>query len=69
VNKSEKTKAKEREEITEQSDGSMISKKKTMQKQVIEALKKTGGNCASAARVPGIGRTTLYRLLKEYDWS
>lgn len=37
------------------------------QERIMEALKKTGGNKAKAARLLQIDRTTLYRKLKEYN--
>jgi transcriptional regulator of acetoin/glycerol metabolism len=33
---------------------------------LIDALKKTRGNRAAAAKMLGIGRTTLYRQMKEF---
>ena len=33
---------------------------------VKEALKKSGGNKAKAARILGVGRATLYRFLQEH---
>jgi Nif-specific regulatory protein len=36
-------------------------------KLIIEALKRSGGNVAEAAKLLGIGRATLYRKIEEYD--
>ncbi|MEI7704208.1 MAG: helix-turn-helix domain-containing protein, partial [Deltaproteobacteria bacterium] len=33
---------------------------------IVEALQRAGGNRARVSRELGIGRTTLYRKLKEY---
>ncbi|WP_084138896.1 helix-turn-helix domain-containing protein [Carboxydothermus ferrireducens] len=34
---------------------------------ILEALKQTNGKIAPAARLLGMGRTTLYRKLKKYN--
>jgi len=41
----------------------------TLEKQAIQsALKATNDDKLKAARLLGIGKTTLYRKLKEYGW-
>ncbi len=46
-------------------DGDLIPLGELQQNQVLRALEHTGGNKALAAKVLGINRTTLYRLLKK----
>ena len=41
--------------------------RETEKQAIIEALKHSGGDRAKAAQLLGIGRTTLYRKLKEYQ--
>jgi transcriptional regulator of acetoin/glycerol metabolism len=40
--------------------------KETEKSAIMEALKRSGGDRGKAAQLLGIGRTTLYRKLKEY---
>jgi transcriptional regulator of acetoin/glycerol metabolism len=35
-------------------------------RRIVEALTQTGGNRAEAARLLGMGRTTLYRLIQQF---
>jgi two-component system response regulator HydG len=37
-----------------------------MRRALLHALRETGGDKLAAARLLGIGKTTLYRRLKEY---
>lgn len=42
------------------------SLKETERQQIIEALQETGGNATQAAKLLGIGRSTLYKRIKRY---
>lgn len=50
---------------TKVEEGSLLEEKTRLA--IIEALQKTKGKIAPAARLLGMGRTTLYRKLKEYN--
>ena len=45
----------------------VFDKEKFNRQRLIDALEKTRGNRAAAARMLGIGRTTLYRQLKSFE--
>jgi DNA-binding NtrC family response regulator len=46
-----------------------LSLNEVEKKQIMRALRETHGSKSAAARALGIGKTTLYRKLKEYDFS
>ncbi|UCG12031.1 MAG: sigma-54-dependent Fis family transcriptional regulator, partial [Deltaproteobacteria bacterium] len=48
-------------------DPSILHVEATKEKEIIEALRSTGGNKAKAARLLGIDRRTLYRRMKRYN--
>lgn len=51
----------------DQTDGSCLVPLKELERRAIfHALRETGGDKVAAARLLGIGKTTLYRKLKEY---
>jgi transcriptional regulator with PAS, ATPase and Fis domain len=45
----------------------LVPLEETVRRAVLQALRETGGDKIAAARLLGIGKTTLYRKLKEYD--
>jgi PAS domain S-box-containing protein len=47
--------------------GNMLTPNQIKKQRLLEALEQTNGNRAMAARLLGIGRTTLYRQLKKFD--
>lgn len=44
-----------------------VSLKELERRAVVRALREAGGDKVAAARLLGIGKTTLYRKLKEYE--
>ncbi|GAV24932.1 sigma-54-dependent Fis family transcriptional regulator [Carboxydothermus islandicus] len=52
-------------ESVQADSGSLLEQKTKLA--ILEALKQTNGKIAPAARLLGMGRTTLYRKLKKYD--
>lgn len=53
-------------EATEENVSEIIDVKSNKKQRLIDALRKTHGNRAAAAKMLGIGRTTLYRQMKQF---
>ncbi len=47
--------------------GELLSLKEQERRSIMRAMRESGGDKLAAARLLGIGKTTLYRKLKEYD--
>jgi PAS domain S-box-containing protein len=55
-----------RSELSEEGLTEILDVRSHKKQRLIDALKKTRGNRAAAAKMLGIGRTTLYRQIKEF---
>jgi DNA-binding NtrC family response regulator len=52
--------------VPDADEGKIVNLEEIERRAILRALKETGGGKLAAARILGIGKTTLYRKLKEY---
>jgi transcriptional regulator of acetoin/glycerol metabolism len=48
--------------------GTILPLDEVKRRVIVDALDKCGGNCPLAARLLGIGKTTVYRMARAYNY-
>jgi transcriptional regulator of acetoin/glycerol metabolism len=48
--------------------GAILPLDEVKRRVIVDALDKCGGNCCLAARSLGIGKTTVYRMARQYNY-